>query len=33
VGNDPRGKRVFDPVRQAEMYDPEGDFRKRWLPR
>jgi deoxyribodipyrimidine photo-lyase len=33
VGNDPRGKRVFDPVRQAEMYDPEGDFRKRWLPK
>ena len=30
VGNDPRGKRVFDPVRQAEMYDPEGDFQRLW---
>jgi deoxyribodipyrimidine photo-lyase len=30
VGNDPRGKRVFNPERQAEMYDPDGVFRKLW---
>jgi deoxyribodipyrimidine photo-lyase len=37
VGSDPRsfgGKpRKFDPDRQAEMYDPDGSFRKLWLPR
>lgn len=35
VGSDPRsfgGKpRKFDPNRQAEMYDPDGNFRKLWL--
>jgi deoxyribodipyrimidine photo-lyase len=30
VGNDPRGKRVFNPERQAEMYDPDGAYRKLW---
>jgi deoxyribodipyrimidine photo-lyase len=31
VGNDPRGKRVFNPERQAELYDPDGSYRKYWL--
>ena len=30
VGNDPRGKRIFNPDRQAEMYDPAGDYRRLW---
>ena len=30
VGNDPRGKRVFNPDRQAEMYDPDAAFQKLW---
>jgi deoxyribodipyrimidine photo-lyase len=30
VGNDPRGKRVFDTKKQAEMYDSSGQFRKKW---
>jgi deoxyribodipyrimidine photo-lyase len=30
VGNDPRGKRVFNPERQAEMYDPDGAYRRLW---
>lgn len=30
VGNDPRD-RIFDPNRQAKMYDPDGKFQKAWL--
>ena len=30
VGNDPRN-RVFNPDRQASVYDAEGTFRKLWL--
>jgi deoxyribodipyrimidine photo-lyase len=30
VGNDPRD-RIFDPNRQAKMYDPHGTFQKKWL--
>ena len=30
VGNDPRD-RVFNTARQADMYDPQGDFRRLWL--
>lgn len=33
VGSDPRGKRIFDPVRQAEHYDPDGAYRQLWLGR
>lgn len=32
VGNDFRPVRVFNPVRQAEIYDPDGDYVDRWLP-
>ncbi len=32
VGQDPRN-RVFDPERQAEMYDKDGAYRRRWLGR
>jgi deoxyribodipyrimidine photo-lyase len=31
VGSDPRGKRIFNPQMQANQYDPEGIFQKRWL--
>lgn len=31
VGTDPRD-RVFDVVRQARMYDPDGAFVRRWVP-
>lgn len=31
VGNDPRGKRVFNTEKQAKDYDPEGDYRTLWL--
>ena len=31
VGNDPRGKRVFNAERQAEMYDPGKEFQMLWL--
>ncbi len=31
VGNDPRPIRRFDPVSQAERYDPQGDFQRHWL--
>jgi deoxyribodipyrimidine photo-lyase len=30
VGNDPRGTRVFNTKRQAETYDPKGEFTKYW---
>ena len=33
VGNDPRGEaRVFNPVKQAVDYDPNGDYCKAWIP-
>ena len=32
VGNDPRGEaRVFNPVKQAFDYDPNGDYVKNWV--
>lgn len=31
VGNDPRGKRVFNTRKQADDYDPKGEYRKLWL--
>lgn len=30
VGADPRGKRRFDLKKQADTYDPDGQFRARW---
>ncbi|KAK6586547.1 hypothetical protein PZA11_001604 [Diplocarpon coronariae] len=33
VGNDPRGEaRIFNPVKQAFDYDPQGDYVKAWVP-
>lgn len=32
VGNDPREGRYFNTIKQAQRYDPEGDFVKHWLP-
>jgi deoxyribodipyrimidine photo-lyase len=33
VGNDPRGPtRIFNPVKQAFDYDPEGEYVKAWVP-
>jgi len=32
TGNDTRPNRVFNPVRQAERFDPEGEYVKRWVP-
>ena len=31
VGNDPRGKRIFNMEKQAEDYDPDQTYRKLWL--
>lgn len=31
VGNDPRENRYFNTVRQADMYDTDGAYRKLWL--
>ena len=32
VGNDPRGEsRVFNPVKQALDYDPQGDYIRTWV--
>jgi deoxyribodipyrimidine photo-lyase len=31
VGNDPRQDRVFNTKRQADMYDPNGEYQKLWL--
>ena len=32
VGNDPRGEaRVFNPVKQAHDYDPQGEYVKNWV--
>ncbi len=30
IGQDPRGDRVFDPIRQSNMYDQDGRYRKLW---
>jgi deoxyribodipyrimidine photo-lyase len=32
IGNDPREDRYFNPLRQASMYDPNGDFVRHWIP-
>jgi deoxyribodipyrimidine photo-lyase len=31
VGNDPRGKRIFNSDKQAAEYDPKGKYRNLWL--
>ena len=31
VGNDPREARVFNPVKQAHDYDPQGEYVKTWM--
>ena len=31
VGNDPRQDRVFNTKRQADMYDPNGEYQKLWM--
>tara|TARA_Y100000296_G_scaffold65816_1_gene77617 strand:- start:2108 stop:3415 length:1308 start_codon:yes stop_codon:yes gene_type:complete len=31
VGSDPRGHRQFNLQKQTEIYDPEGQFRNKWL--
>jgi deoxyribodipyrimidine photo-lyase len=33
VGNDPRPNRVFDPVRQADMYDADKKYQNTWKTR
>lgn len=32
TGNDTRPNRVLNPLRQAERYDPDGDYVRRWVP-
>lgn len=32
IGNDPREDRYFNPLRQAKMYDPKGDYVRYWIP-
>jgi deoxyribodipyrimidine photo-lyase len=32
TGNDSRPNRVFNPVRQAQRFDPHGDYVRRWVP-
>ena len=32
TGTDSRPGRVLNPLRQAERYDPEGDYVRRWVP-
>ncbi len=32
TGNDTRPNRVLNPIRQAERYDPDGDYVRRWVP-
>ncbi|NUS44924.1 MAG: deoxyribodipyrimidine photo-lyase [Mycobacteriaceae bacterium] len=32
TGTDTRPNRVLNPLRQAERYDPDGDYVRRWLP-
>ncbi len=31
VGTDPRRDRVFNPERQAQLYDPDGEYVRHWL--
>jgi len=31
IGNDPRPNRYFDIIKQAQIYDAEGNFQKLWL--
>jgi deoxyribodipyrimidine photo-lyase len=32
TGTDTRPNRVLNPVRQAERFDPEGTYVRRWVP-
>jgi len=32
TGHDARPHRVFNPTRQAERFDPQGDYVRRWVP-
>ena len=32
TGNDTKPYRGFNPVRQAERFDPDGDYVRRWVP-
>jgi deoxyribodipyrimidine photo-lyase len=32
TGNDPRPNRGFNALRQAQRYDPSGDYVRRWVP-
>ncbi|KAM0793720.1 hypothetical protein ACM66B_001144 [Microbotryomycetes sp. NB124-2] len=32
VGNDPRASRQFNPIKQANDYDPQGQYIKTWIP-
>jgi deoxyribodipyrimidine photo-lyase len=32
VGNDPRGERILNPIKQAFDYDPKGEYVKAWVP-
>jgi deoxyribodipyrimidine photo-lyase len=32
IGNDPREERYFNPLRQASMYDPNGEYVRHWIP-
>lgn len=32
TGTDTRPNRILNPIRQAERYDPDGDYVRRWLP-
>lgn len=32
IGTDPRGYRFFHPIKQAEKYDPDGEYIRRWIP-
>jgi deoxyribodipyrimidine photo-lyase len=32
TGNDTRPQRIFNPIRQAERFDPDGDYVRRYVP-
>jgi deoxyribodipyrimidine photo-lyase len=32
TGNDTRPNRVLNPLRQAQRFDPRGDYVRRWVP-
>jgi deoxyribodipyrimidine photo-lyase len=32
IGNDPREGRYFNILKQAQMYDPDGNYVKQWIP-